>query len=843
MKIFRMLMLTTLILAFLFISFGKTTAHDELGRRDDLPPEYSTSYFIIYGGEGLLETNHDRRNKEGPVTASLSVKPNQLYPYVLWYTDRPERLSGRIDAAYFFRAVWPRLFRVAPNAIIDCYIAPEQVGDGHNDGMFVTFNEEPDIGSFPRHRITFPRVTVRNWTMEQRPQGRLALTSLKITLLPNTKMTEPTRWSFASPGPTARIQTTSTPGIYTLLMENAFENLFFLSDGPSRLSYTAPLTQFLDTWKARFGKNPPNASLTSYSLVPNLEGGTDLQVHGHLLVLENPIYTRDANGHMNVAYRATILHGDTDPNRTFLSPTLLIDAAGGQRTVTLRNYCPQEIWVGAAGNVGTKTCSTAADCGGADCIFQPNQTSGTCASIHCLSNSDCEINQFCATTLPSRSTNCTNDSQCDATKREICDTNSTPGYFGPPDQYFCQTDQDCDTHYNTTNAFCDFTRPGATPQGSCGFHQCAYSQCYYVPVTAAGITTTGTACTANAQCNSVTDGFCYVETGSQQSLTGNCASVPQDGNGWDMAASDGSGPISIPMPTPWGGRFWPRTGCPTGAGSFLCDSGRCLGLNNDFSFNCAQSGLSPVTLAEFFFPPFDGQSNDFYDVSMVDSANVPVQINPNPGSYTVNNANTVSTTPCTTQNDPVCTAIDLNWVCDTVKKVCVNKFQCGSPGCAKGCEVYGPPDGPYFDPCPWGGPGLAVAESQCPASLQFRNAAGQYVGCNGALQACTSAPAGLDCSGASQDLYGCSGPNAGSCLTTDAGPDCCGCAPWLSEVCHNTNAAWQSTALPYVQVFHDACPNAYSFPYDDKSGTFTCLGLASENNVSYTVTFCPALGP
>jgi hypothetical protein len=39
-------------------------------------------------------------------------------------------------------------------------------------------------------------------------------------------------------------------------------------------------------------------------------------------------------------------------------------------------------------------------------------------------------------------------------------------------------------------------------------------------------------------------------------------------------------------------------------------------------------------------------------------------------------------------------------------------------------------------------------------------------------------------------------------------------------------------------VLKDACPTAYSFPFDDLTSTFTCRGSTSANT-GYTITFCP----
>ncbi|XP_020581051.1 thaumatin-like protein 1b [Phalaenopsis equestris] len=55
--------------------------------------------------------------------------------------------------------------------------------------------------------------------------------------------------------------------------------------------------------------------------------------------------------------------------------------------------------------------------------------------------------------------------------------------------------------------------------------------------------------------------------------------------------------------------------------------------------------------------------------------------------------------------------------------------------------------------------------------------------------------------------------------------DCCTGAYATPSTCGPTN---------YSMVFKSACPAAYSYAYDDRSSTFTCVGPQS-----YTLTFCP----
>lgn len=57
-----------------------------------------------------------------------------------------------------------------------------------------------------------------------------------------------------------------------------------------------------------------------------------------------------------------------------------------------------------------------------------------------------------------------------------------------------------------------------------------------------------------------------------------------------------------------------------------------------------------------------------------------------------------------------------------------------------------------------------------------------------------------------------------------------------AEYCCQGAYANPSTCKPsvYSQLFKNACPNAYSYAYDDPTSTFTCTGA------DYTILFCPS---
>ncbi|XP_039809333.1 G-type lectin S-receptor-like serine/threonine-protein kinase SD2-5 [Panicum virgatum] len=86
------------------------------------------------------------------------------------------------------------------------------------------------------------------------------------------------------------------------------------------------------------------------------------------------------------------------------------------------------------------------------------------------------------------------------------------------------------------------------------------------------------------------------------------------GESWTLNMPAGTGP----------GRVWPRTGCSfdsTGKGS--CQTGDCGGV-----LACTSSGQPPVTLAEFTI----GGGTDFFDISLVDGFNVPMDFMPIPAN-------------------------------------------------------------------------------------------------------------------------------------------------------------------------------------------------------------------
>ncbi|KAI5383791.1 hypothetical protein KIW84_070952 [Lathyrus oleraceus] len=78
---------------------------------------------------------------------------------------------------------------------------------------------------------------------------------------------------------------------------------------------------------------------------------------------------------------------------------------------------------------------------------------------------------------------------------------------------------------------------------------------------------------------------------------------------------------SIPAGTS-SGRIWGRTGCNfDGSGRGSCQTGDCGG-----ALSCSLSGQPPLTLAEFTLN--GGNNQDYFDLSVIDGFNIPMQFAP-----------------------------------------------------------------------------------------------------------------------------------------------------------------------------------------------------------------------
>lgn len=96
---------------------------------------------------------------------------------------------------------------------------------------------------------------------------------------------------------------------------------------------------------------------------------------------------------------------------------------------------------------------------------------------------------------------------------------------------------------------------------------------------------------------------------------------------------------------------------------------------------------------------------------------------------------------------------------------------------------------------------LSDLNAICPPELSIKNSGGWTVACKSA------------------------------CLAFNTDEYCCRGAHGTPQTCHSSD--WP---VNYPQIFKQACPDAYSYAYDDTSSTFTCRGNPGAN---YEIVFCP----
>jgi hypothetical protein len=371
--------------------------------------------------------------------------------------------------------------------------------------------------------------------------------------------------------------------------------------------------------------------------------------------------------------------------------------------------------------------------------------------------------------------------------------------------------------------------------------------------------------------------------------------------GWEMPTNS-SATVLVPLNYN-SGRFWARTGCNFMANNVCppfgpdnnppancCDTGGCTDSAGNFTLDCDNTGIPPATLAEITFTQNIQES---YDVSMVDGGNVSVDMIPDPSTYDCsNNSNCIFTTNLPGKNSSACTqdsdcyplfGFGYKWKCDPNLKMCVNPFFCGSPGCTdkNGCAPQGITQS-TLSHSTWGGTSeFAVSQANCPADMQMtdtQNQGSTYVGCIAPQKFCQKACTinsdcgppytqncgtsgfcekngvilGADCqtvvgNTTNEQLWACTGVNAGSCFTPGStNTNCCGCPGWApgypnpapNGACVvGNNSNWQSNAQPIFSAFNDASPTAYAFPFDDAIKLFDCQAKTG-GVTNYTINFC-----
>ncbi|KAK5111487.1 hypothetical protein LTR62_004939 [Meristemomyces frigidus] len=257
--------------------------------------------------------------------------------------------------------------------------------------------------------------------------------------------------------------------------------------------------------------------------------------------------------------------------------------------------------------------------------------------------------------------------------------------------------------------------------------------------------------------------------------------------GW--LAQSGSN-TTLQVSPDWQGRVWARSNCTfdsSGVGTWgsACSTGDCGGL-----LACKGPGAAPATLAEFTFAGSGGQA--FYDISMVDGYNYPLAITMNPNG----NSALSKIDPSTT--NPSCVAS----VGDFYSGGTYNPY-------ANSQTFLGTTSS---SPLPFDTQMTASSVSQwCPWDLQVSPPTSPGDGVYPYPDTGITRPAFNPCNSA--------------CVKYGQANYCC---------TGKYNSPQKCSPSYYSSAAKKACPDAYSYAYDDQTSTFVI-----PSGAGFGVVFCP----
>ena len=301
--------------------------------------------YILSADNGTLSPAAGTAGKETASTADQSweytLTLENVSEKIFWFTDRPERNFGNVTTDYFFQTVWPNVYvKIAPNAILDGTIQPNEL----DDGLFLALRS-PVYDSASK-QVTF-NVTLQNSTMtDKHPVNPVIFENIAVTINDNNQDSQVVEWVYTQMALLATLEPEGTEGKYYLNLEDVYPECYYMSLAPDRYAVTNTVGLLTDTWNNHFGDVPPNASITSYT--------SDGELQVNVFTLENPVYDSE---NTRITYTATLLANQTEADEYFYNPTLFIDAAktdsckkqmgadGFTGRFTVHNSSTASIWV------------------------------------------------------------------------------------------------------------------------------------------------------------------------------------------------------------------------------------------------------------------------------------------------------------------------------------------------------------------------------------------------------------------------------------------------------------------------------------------------------------------
>lgn len=524
----------------------------------------------------------------------------------------------------------------------------------------------------------------------------------------------------------------------------------------------------------------------------------------------------------------------------------------GYRTLNFTNDCSSDIYLGenlsSPQLQSTTACTTDADCNPSanlDCV------NNVCTEV-CTTASDCGANQACdTTTQKNASGNAVNECYFKNLEPTSLSTPSSGSAWQLPAN-------------GGQSVICVPEGPAAAPGPS------------------GGTVAQGGSCTQNSDCisNTCAGGAAFNRLCTSSDQNCECQSV-----------------------FTWGGLFWGRTDC-TGANvdnnQLTCQTGNCGTVNgSQGNLDCNASTASqpvgpqnPAYVGEFTMevPPngsYNAGAMDYYDASAVNGFNIGYSIVPAANSFsppysssTPKQCGPVGVATVDSSGNPATyCSFNLLSTCptDLIYTDSSGTAGCWAPtqACTSGTSTQKNDLG-----CTSQVPFLCAQNTDCP----YNASGSQTMTCSattgqayGQCECATNSdcPTGFSCTGTPgtctntsaasstwADLYGCNNfynlsPYNGSTTSIKDTGIVCGCPLWSATgECLADNINWEQVpagstapvASPapttsigdFYSVFHDACPTAYTYPYDDASGSYGCTNAGGTTGPSYNITFCPA---
>lgn len=290
-----------------------------------------------------------------------------------------------------------------------------------------------------------------------------------------------------------------------------------------------------------------------------------------------------------------------------------------------------------------------------------------------------------------------------------------------------------------------------------------------------------------------------------------------------------------------------------------CEISNCYTVNGGTNMQCragqaVPTNKSPSTRFEI---TLQKQSNDSYNISLINGATVAISASPTNAPASVQSPYFCETAGSTTTQGSVPASSwqftppndYYNWV---ETKTTPTNCTLGGNECTVAGEVCGftvenisqpLPSTPYQLTCGkrlgyWTAEQIWVANP----NTTTNNLAYFAFGTNGATYGYPN-----------YEVMACTGTATLSGWTSPAQPanEVCGCTTWPTLPvftpsgynCNSNNQDWQSASYPKLIWLKQACPTCYAYAYDDPSSLYNChVGTQNDpqdNIANYTVTFCP----